>query len=45
MFWIIWISMCIIVISIFIIDEFIPEIPKTKLGKWWRNHIITREND
>ena len=45
MVWIIWGSIFIIVISIFTIDRYIPEKPKTKIGKWWREHLIERVND
>lgn len=33
----------IIVVSVFTIDRYIPDEPKSKFGKWWRKHIIEIE--
>ena len=35
----------IIVVSIFELNRFFPNKPKSKFGKWWRKHIIDEEND
>jgi hypothetical protein len=44
-FLVIYLSLVMIVISVFFIDRFIPVKPKGKFGKWWLKNIIQREND
>ena len=44
-FLLIYLSLVMIIISVFFIDMFIPTKPKGKFGKWWKRNIIQREND
>ena len=39
--------MIIIVMTIFTLDRYISDEPKSKFGKWWRKNLIQRneEND
>ncbi len=45
MFWKIYLSLVIFVLSIFYFDGLIPDEPKSRFGKWWRKHIFSIEND
>ena len=38
-FLIIYLILIIIVVSVFELNRFIPDVPKSKFGKWWRKHI------
>ena len=40
---IIYIITFIIVMSILTLDRYISYKPKTKFGKWWRKHIIDKD--
>ena len=42
---VIYIITFILVMSIFAIDRFISYEPKGKFGKWWRKHIIDRNEE
>ncbi len=45
MFLKIYFFLSLIVIGLFVLNEFIPDKPKNKFGKWWRKHIFEIEND
>jgi hypothetical protein len=42
---VIFIITFIIVIGILSLDRYVPDKPKSKLGKWWRKNIIDREEN
>lgn len=43
MFWKIYLFLVFMVIGLFVINEFIPNKPKNKFGKWWRKNIFEIE--
>jgi len=45
MIWKIYLFLIILVFSIFYFDRFISYEPKNRIGKWWRKHIINRQDD
>ena len=45
MFWKTYLCLTIFVLSIFYFDRFIADKPKSRFGKWWRKHIINRQDD
>ena len=45
MIWKIFLFSIILVLSILYFDKFISYEPKSRFGKWWRNHIINRLDD